>query len=181
MFFSRKKIAHSETGNLPKNPEFSQLYGTYRGFAPADESPNALGELEVVISASSVKLSQATGLKVNIAEFPLDQFKRLNQDKIKSTGFKLEQTMGFQLGESDITYFFTPIVENNDALGLIIKGGIADYIGPTLAFGPKHIMDGIWQKMLEKLQEQGMPLLKQAGKTSPEYYEKQEVTRSFSM
>lgn len=181
MFFSTKKKAHSETVKLPELSELTELHGTFRGFSPSDSSPNALGELEVVITADSVKFSHATGLIVDVAEYPTAQFKRVTQDKISAGSSVLDQKIGFQLGDSRVTYFFIPIIANNDDLGLIIKGSIADYLGPTMAFGPKHIRDGIWQETLNKLEEQGMPLLKHDGKILPESYKNQEVTSGLRM
>jgi len=181
--FSRPNAVPAESVKPPEPPklsEFPQFHGTFRGFAPSDESPNSLGELEVVITASTIRLSHATGLKVDITEYPIAQFTRLAPDPIAASSAESDQVV-FQLGESRIQYVFGSIVEGNDAPGLSIRGAIGDLIGPTMAFGPKLIQDGIWQTALDELEAQGMPMLKYNGKVPPQYIEQQEKTTSMSM
>ena len=156
-----------------------ELHGTYRGFAPTDESPIAMGELEVVIDSSGIRIRHATGLMINSDEIPSKIIRPLTRDEVAPqfiAGSKApDQVLGFKVGEEGVTLLFMPITEESEELGLVVRGNeMADFLGPTIAFGPQLIKEGFWQKTLDSMKESGdfWPMLEHDGKMPPEYYEK---------
>lgn len=169
MFFKKSANCNVRTG-LENLSGLSELYGTYKGFSPTDESACCQGELEVIINATGIKISHATGLTVDTDRISLNEFRRLPPERTANLfepgAFDPENdnVYAFQAGENGSIFLFMPVIDNSKALDLIIKNGISDLLGPTMAFGPENIRNGTCQKTLEELERNGMPLLKHGGK-----------------
>jgi len=151
----------------------TQLYGTYRGFAPTDESPIAMGELEIILSNSSMKIRMATGLKIDYAEIPASELKPMDKKAIQDVyveGSHLaEQTIGFEA--NGIKYLFFQNTEAHEP-PLFILGSMGDFLGPTFLFSPKQVENGTYQKAADLIRtEMGFfPTLANNGQMPEEYY-----------
>lgn len=169
MFFKKSVNSNIRTG-LENLSELPELYGTYKGFSPTVGSACCQGELEVIINATGIKISHATGLEINTDRKSLYAFQRLTQEKTANLfepgAFDPEQNnvYAFQAGENGSIFLFMPVFDNSNTLDLIIRNGISSLLGPTMAFGPENIRNGRGQKTLEELEREGMPLLKHGGK-----------------
>ena len=146
------------------------LYGTYLGFSPTDESPIAMGELEVTISESTIKFRMATGLKIHSEEGP-NALVPMTEEEIAAAYLAgssyAKKTVGFK--NEGLQFLFLPKTNEGD-LGLIIRGLLGDILGPTLMFSPKQIQEGLYQKALDEIEKNAgpnmIPLLKYNGQTS---------------
>jgi len=147
-----------------------QLYGTYRGFAPTDESPIAMGELEVTINESSVRTRMATGLKIETDDIPLSELKPMTRDQLRGVYVDespyIDRSVGFSV--DGLSLIFLPDA-GDDEMGLLIHGReLADMLGPTILFSPRQVERGVYARALEAMhREYGpncIPLLENDGK-----------------
>ncbi len=58
------------------------LYGTYRGFTPTDESAVCLGEIKIVIDADRFVMIVATGVKIEEASVNMSDLREMTDDEI---------------------------------------------------------------------------------------------------
>jgi len=135
---------------------FEQLYGTYRGFSPTDESPVGMGELEVSIIPGTMKVRHATGLEIDEGKIPLSKFFSMTREEL-STVYQegseyLDKSVGFSI--NGIQYLFIPNASDEE-FGLIIRGNeMADILGPTILHSPSQIQRGIYDKAASELNDQ---------------------------
>ena len=154
--------------------ELSELYGTYRGFSPTDESPIAMGELELSLSHDLVEARMATGLKIESDSFPTQMLSPMSKAEIYSEFLDgssvAKRTVGFSV--DGIRYLFVPNAKD-DELGLIIRGGLGDFLGPTILFSPAQIERGLYDKTVEEIEKgfggKCIPTLALDGRLPEEY------------
>lgn len=140
-----------------------KFYGKYVGVSPTDESPIAFGEMELILNKERVKIRMASGLEIITEEMP-SIFAPMTEEELRSH-FKedareesVSGTYGFHL-EDGLDYLFT--VEPKDRVGLIMRGGMGDLLGPTvLTKSPSAIR---YKLMMAPLVAQGMPMLRYGG------------------
>lgn len=130
-----------------------QLQGTYRGFAPTDESPIMLGELEVSITKEAVNIRHAGGFKIGEEEIPISMFKPMTKDELsalyKEGSKAVDELVGFSV--NGMKYIFLPNAPN-DEVALLIRGNeMADILGLTVLYSPAQIQRGVYDKAVAKL------------------------------
>ena len=142
--------------NNPGHYGLEQLQGTYRGFSPTDESPIAMGELEVSITREAMKIRHATGLRVDEGEIPLSMLKPMTKKEL-STVYQegseyIDKSVGFSV--NGMQYVFIPN-PNDDEFGLLIRGNqMADILGPTVLYSPAQVQKGVYEKIVAGLNGQ---------------------------
>ncbi len=158
----------------PSQATLSRLYGTYRGFAPTDESPIAMGELEVVLSDSTMRFRMATGLKIEKEKIPTSKLRLMKREAVQEAYVNgspmVERTIGLEA--YGIKYLFLPDA-GEEELGLIIRGNeLADLLGITFCFNPRQVETGLYQRTVDNIRQQGMffPTLANNGQLPEEYY-----------
>jgi hypothetical protein len=136
------------------NNTLEQFQGIYRGFSPTDESPIALGELEVSIDKETIKLKYATGLEIVTNQITLSKLNPMTKRELKkfyvAESEYVDKSIGFSY--EGMHYIFTPNASEQD-IGLIIIGGMADMLGPTIAFSPSQIEQGIYKNAITTITE----------------------------
>lgn len=151
-------------------------YGTYRGLTPTDESKIAMGEIELTLSAEGGTVRIATGLKVEGDSFPADAVTELSleelQDMFEEDSGAAETFVGFRIGEGPVLLFAKGF-EENEMPHIVVTGGMADFLGPTMLLDPKQVDAGVFEKMYKDVQKNTedqypFPLLKYDGKHEPE-------------
>lgn len=164
--------------------EMTELHGTYRGFAPTDESPIASGELEITITQDTVTVKHATGLELSTDAFPTTFLTQMPKEEIapiyQDGSQYIDRSIGFWSGTGTMKWLFIPDAgrtpEGEFEHGLLIRGNeMADILGFTFGLSPKQVRDGLWQEMLDNLKDSGLffPMLEHNGEMPPEYYHKQ--------
>jgi hypothetical protein len=131
-----------------------QFYGVYRGFAPTDESPIAMGELEITIDEAALKLRMATGLKIDSDEVPLYNLELMTKDDMREVYQEgspfIDKSVGFKY--RCIKFVFLP--NPGDDIGLLVRGNeMADMLGPTVLWNPEQVGRGLYQKACEDLEK----------------------------
>jgi len=136
------------------NDVLEQFRGIYRGFAPTDESPIALGELEVSINKETMKLRYATGLEIITDQIKLSKLNSMTKTELKKLYVEESEYVDKSVGFSyeHMHYIFTLNATEED-IGLLIIGGMADMLGPTIAFSPIQVERGIYKNAVTKINE----------------------------
>jgi hypothetical protein len=154
-----------------KTYSLDQLQGTYRGFGPTDESPIAMGELEVTITKETLKMRHATGLKIDGGEIPISIFKPMTKEEISTIYAEgseyIEKSIGFTA--RGLNYIFLPNAKDETEFGLLIRGNeMADMLGPTILYNPAQITNGAYEKAVKSLEDNAgkncFPTLANGGK-----------------
>lgn len=134
-----------------------ELIGTYRGFSPSEESPIGLGELEVVVLESELKIRAATGIGIKVTEIHESELKVIGKEKLKEVYVEgcdfAEKTIGLEI--NGIKYLFLKDA-GEEMPGLFILGSLGDYLGPTFCFSPEQIKKGLYQKAIDDMREKKM-------------------------
>jgi hypothetical protein len=133
-----------------------QIQGTYRGVSPTDESPVAMGELEIIISDKTIKIRHATGLSINEGEISTSELTRMSREELRAVykdGSKyIDKSIG--LSANGLQFIFLPNAKD-DEFGLLIKGNeMADMLGPTILYSPAQVQRGVFEKIATKLNQQ---------------------------
>lgn len=132
----------------------SELCGTFRGFAPTDESPIALGELEVTIMDSSVQLRHASGFRIDEAKFSTSELEAMSTEEIG--GLYVEgssaptKLIGFKTDDG-MKYIFSKDQEGEEVALLMRGNEAADILGLTLLYSPSQVEKGMYQEIVEHL------------------------------
>lgn len=162
----------------------TELHGTYRGFAPTDESPIAAGELEINITKNTITVRHATGLKLMTEALPTIALIQLPKEEVATVyqnGSPYnDRSIGFWSGIDTVKWLFLPDAgrtsDGEPELALLIRGNeTADLLGITFGLSPRQVSDGLWQEILNKLKDSGLffPMIEHNGKMPPEYYKSQ--------
>jgi len=140
-----------------KTKEYSlkDLQGTYLGFSPTDESPMAMGELEVTVTENSLKFKSANAHNVEEMEAPISVFSSMTEEEMMQVWEEgseyIEKSVGFTT-PNGMKYVFIPNPGDNE-FGLIIRGNeLADILGPTILFGPTQVKKGLYEKAVEMIE-----------------------------
>ena len=80
--------------------------------------------------------------------------------------------VGFRVGEGPVL-LFAKGYEENEIPHIVVTGGMADFLGPTLLLDPKQVEAGVFEKMCVDIQKRTedqypFPLLKYDGRHEPE-------------
>lgn len=161
-------------------PSLKDLMGTYIGLAPTDESALVLGEIEITIDEKTVKIRMATGLTVQEEEVAADQLEAMTHEEAISLyedgapENHVARTVGFKPkgGVNGVGFFFT-LDPAEGEFGLIVRGGLADLLGPTVLFAPSHVAAGLHEKAFAEMEKAAgmigaLPRLSNAGKAPKE-------------
>jgi hypothetical protein len=157
-----------------KQYSIEDLFGTYLGISPTDESPLAYGEFELSISRERINFRLATGLEIGEEKIDGPSFVKMSQEEvakyfIKGSGYP-KRTTGFALKDGPVLLFLP------DArfweFGLVIQNmGLSSLLGPTLLYNPKQIEQGFHDRAIMRLKRKsgksGFPTLSNAGKLEP--------------
>ena len=149
-------------------PELATYYGTYRGFAPTDESAIYHGEFEMIITPDTISVRLATGLEIHEETIPTNRLVRATREEV-ATNFKEgsdlpDEIVGFRDGGLFYLFFKDP----GDEPGLMIRGHqLADLVGYTTLFTPEQVERGAFAQVVASLtKEYGdvLPRLENGGK-----------------
>lgn len=132
-----------------------ELFGTYRGVTPTDESDIGLGEMQIVIDADNLTMSVATGLEIQVDVTPMSEIRELSEEEIL---IELEQgailpqgTRGIILTDCNIKFIF--VSANEESGGVIILGMMdEEFFGPSFVFTPSQIEAGMFDKAIQMLE-----------------------------
>jgi hypothetical protein len=132
-----------------------ELFGTYRGFTPTDESDVGIGEIQIIFNANSLTMSMATGLEILTDIIPMSEVRELTDEEIlmeMQEGIVLPAgTRGFMLTESGIKLIF--VMKDGEQNGVVVTGMMSDAIlGPTFAFTPAQVDAGMFDKAVQMLE-----------------------------
>jgi len=113
----------------------SQFEGQYLGFAPTDESEVGMGEIEVIITSTIIKLRIATGRKIHQEELSTSDFQlTIEEIGLETTDDNTEITAFKKWGSDYPKLIF---LKDSKGSGLVIcTGGMGEMLGPTMLFGP---------------------------------------------
>jgi hypothetical protein len=146
---------HQNVASVVSDP-FEKLRGVYRGFAPTDESPIGVGELEITITQDSMDYRHATGLEVINEKYPLSHFVEASKEHVRSCFeprfSEVDSVQGFFM--NGLTYFFMADAKEEEDAGLVIVGSMGDILGPTFCYGPLQVMNGIYDKVAAHVNEE---------------------------
>lgn len=144
-------MAEQDTKQITR---LEQLQGTYRGFAPTDESNIGLGELEISITQTFMKTRHAAGLRIDEEETPISEFKPMTRDELSGVYREgspyINRSVGFSIDE--MKFVFLPDATDEE-MGLLIRGNeMADMLAPTFLYNPEQIARGVYQKVIESIE-----------------------------
>ncbi len=132
-----------------------QLYGHYRGFAPTDESPIAMGELEIFVTKQALTIRHATGLGIEKTVIPTSNFTEMSRNDVATlyepNNPVVERIVGFSMGQN-MKYLFIPDA-GDDEWGLIIVG-YKRPDGPTVLYNPRQVEEGVYQRIVSGIEEE---------------------------
>jgi hypothetical protein len=155
--------------------------GTYRGFAPTDESAVMMGEAEVKIGQGQIMWRIATGHKIIEKAMSFDKFQLMTEAEVAKTYTDgspfAARTTGFRSKKGYPKLLFiknpksNPLEPGDSEVGLIvITGGIEDTISPQMFYNPVQVARGDYKRMLDHLKKQAasvwgtVPLIANGGK-----------------
>lgn len=132
-----------------------ELFGTYRGVTPTDESDIGLGEMQIVIDADNLTMSIATGLGIEVDVTPMSKVRELNDEEIlvelEENAVLPEGTHGIMLTESKVKLIFA--AGDKESGGVIILGMMhEEFFGPSFVFTPSQVEAGMFDKAVHMLE-----------------------------
>ncbi|MDB5193987.1 MAG: hypothetical protein JWN50_1 [Parcubacteria group bacterium] len=171
--FSLLRGGGRASAQQPASPSsLGSLEGTYRGFAPTDESAVMMGEMEIVISRESVSVRMATGLKIETHVMKLSDFVPMAQEDVaaeyKPGAPVVSSILGFKMGDSGLKFLFMKDVMA-EGPGLIVRtGGMGEMLGPTILFTPAQVARGDFDKVISEIEKEAgknvLPRISKNGK-----------------
>jgi len=148
--------------------------GTYRGLTPTDESPSALGEMEVVIDDRNVSLRIATGLEIVTDSVPRSEVKDLTHDEVVAQfneGADITDVVGIKLGDDGVILLLLADPanlrglsgegreESRNAARVVVRGMFGEEaFGPSHLFTPQQVEAGLFDQALTAIEAEVGPL-----------------------
>jgi hypothetical protein len=143
--------------------------GTYLGIFPTDSSSIAGGEIRVGITDSEVKIAMAGGMELYVNKFRVSDYVPMRpEDLIGHEGAEIGEIIaGFKNKEHEsfeFLFFKKPTFREPS---LILRGGLSDFLGPTLLWNRKRFFHIVYLKTMlwwyDLTSGGNVPLLRRGG------------------
>ncbi len=148
-----------------------QYKGTYLGMSPTDESAIGLGEIEIEITDTYVKLCMAGGLRLEEVQWNLNDFEQMSPEEVapQYPNEAGQMFVGFKHKECKSVEFLLCKKPRFRDFDLMLRGGLGDCLGPTLLWNKKRFLHfavvKMYLRMCDIRTKGGIPLLKRGGLT----------------
>jgi hypothetical protein len=157
--------------------------GTYRGFTWTDESPSAVGEMEVVIDDASFHLRIATGLELFADSVSRSEARDLTVEEVVARfkeGSDTTDVIGVQIGHDGLVLLRLADPDNLAGLSdeereqsrkaprvMVFGMGGEEAFGPSHLFTPSQVEAGLFDQALAAIQAElgshAVPLIAHGG------------------